>query len=203
LIPSLSYIWSSLEAAARIAIKERVEDTEFDVSEKGFWTSFSVIILAAPIQLYLSSSRTDNLTALAETTGQTYTVPPFAPEMLSDGIAYLGVWIAYPLLMIFLAKVMKVSERYAPYIIARNWSNLLIYIVLGAPPNAIFRLGLIESEIWTLMNLIILMVEIWYLWRVAKCMLRVNGGQAASLVTFDVLLSFLIFETSRVFFLGI
>ena len=101
------------------------------MSARGFWLSFSVALLAAPLQLYLSLARYDFVTqrnAVAETP---IDLPAFSTFVASDLVSYFVMWAAFPLLMVLLTKLMEVQERFTPYIIARNWSALLIYLLLG------------------------------------------------------------------------
>ena len=91
----------------------------------------------------------------------------------------------FPILMVYFARVMDVVERYAQYIVIRNWVRLLCYVVLFIPTGAAYNLGILGIESVFLIVFLPSIIQIWVYWRVARDALQITGVQAMSLVVID------------------
>lgn len=159
----------------------------FNVSVTGFWRSFGVFFIILPI--YLFSLYVE---------GRMMEV--VRPEMAAEAdagpgmlvIAALGLeWIAFPVLMVFLARLMKLGAFYVPYIIAYNWSAAIISMML-IPALVLFLFGLLGPSAAMGINFGVSFFMLYYRWFIARTSLKVSGSTAAALVAIDFLLSMVI-----------
>ncbi len=183
-------IMRSLEGSARVILRQPGAKACFDVSERGFWRSFVAMVIAAPIHFWLFLSLRQLLIDRGAATGDTYTPVAFGPDFLIETCTYVASWTLFPILLVFLTRWMNIAEHFAPYIIVRNWTFLLVYLVLDIPPMALYNLGILSLESHTFLALVSAILNIWILWLIAQAALKVNGGQAFALVTIDVFLIF-------------
>jgi len=157
----------------------------FDNSVDAFWRSFRVILYVIPIDLaqimIITLFRQD----------------PTEPAMidLSDPYQTIGhvalivaEWLTYPVLMVFLVRLLNVTARYAILIIASNWSALMV-VALLVPFNLIRGLG-IGSETASLITLLIIgFLVLRYRWFVTRTALDVSSFTAVGLVAIEFLIS--------------
>ncbi len=177
-MPSAQEAVLSLYGAYRLARFDARGMTYFETSIEGFWRSFFAAVIVAPFYAVLLFMR-----YAASETG--VGAMRFASV---EAIAYVIAWVAFPLAMVFLARVLKREERYLGYIVAYNWAAVLqngLYLPLGmlgvtaaVPVGAANVLGLIA------LSLILV-----YTWFIARVALNVGAGPAAALVALDLVLS--------------
>ena len=155
----------------------------FDTSMDGFWRSFLVVFLVAP--LYLIAERSE--LKLTEDIGAE--AVDADPGFYLARLATLGViWIAYPVVMVFLARLLRLGHRYAAYIVVYNWTSLLTILVM-MPPVLLYAVGLIPGAIAVLFNLVATLWVLYYRFYVARTALETSVPTAIGLVVVDVLLS--------------
>ncbi len=159
----------------------------FTVTLGGFWRSFGVFFVILPI--YLFSLYVEGRMMLD--------ARPDAVTSTSSGanmfmVLALGLeWIAFPILMVFLAKFMKLSHQYVPYIIAYNWSAAIISLML-IPALVLYLLGILPPSAAMAINFGVSFFMLYYRWFIARTALQINGSTAATLVAIDFLLSMVI-----------
>jgi hypothetical protein len=114
-----------------------IRDTEgyrhFSQTEAGFWRSFSAIVIIAPLYLYAG-------TVHVELPNE-----PASPSRRPLAAAMVGLvlqWIGWPLAMVPVSRLAGLAHAYARYIIAYNWSSVLVVAVL-MPPLMLLDLGLV------------------------------------------------------------
>ncbi|MFW6077318.1 MAG: hypothetical protein ACOC71_06180 [Hyphomicrobiales bacterium] len=168
----------SLYASWLLLIRDTDGYRHFDQSEAGFWRSFSAIIIVAPLYLYAS-------TVYVEMPGEA--APP-APSVVAALAGLVLQWVGWPLAMVFIARFAGLSQAYARYIIAYNWSSVLVVAAL-VPPLILLDLGLVGPGFAVLLSFILTIVSLYYRWYVAVTALGTTGLVAAALVLADVVLS--------------
>jgi hypothetical protein len=172
---------SALYGAYRLArVDERGMDF-FDTTVEGFWRSFYAAALVAPIYLILMVSRFQS--GGVEVAGFRF----IAVEI----IAYVTSWVAFPLVVAYIAPMIDRDNRYLGYIVAYNWASVLQNLVC-LPIAILINLGAIPAGLTTFLGVgcfIVVSVYIWYVTRVA---LDVPGGTAAGFVVLDVVLSVIV-----------
>ena len=106
-------------------------------------------------------------------------------------------WLAFPVLMIFIARLLDLGSRYVSYIVAYNWTALIAILPLSLP-LIFFGYNLIPALVALVLSVIGLGIVMRYRWFVAVTALGVGGWTAFGLVVLDLALSFTLTElTSR------
>lgn len=176
-MPSLAEITSALVGSVRLARGDAAALGHFNMSVEGFWRSFAAIILVAPIYLAISS--------LSPDAGAAEVAP--APVRLF----ILAVeWVAFPLAMVLVARLLDLQQRYAGYIIVYNWSSVPAMAVL-LPPFLLYSLGLIGPQALFSLFIALSLAVAYYRWLIARITLEIGGGVAAGIVVFDFAVSLL------------
>ncbi|MCZ6467897.1 MAG: hypothetical protein O6829_11555, partial [Alphaproteobacteria bacterium] len=106
---------TSLYGAYRLARFDARGMTYFETSLAGFWRSFYAAVIVAPVFAVLLAMR---YAAGGEATDEVR----FASV---EAIAYVIAWVAFPLVMVSLARLLDREERYLGYIVAYNWASVL------------------------------------------------------------------------------
>lgn len=177
MVPPLSEIVQSLAGSLRLARLDPDGLDYFNQSVEGFWRSFFAIVLIAPLFYLLLALETPS--DGKATSAATLTV------------GLLAGWIAYPLAMVFIAKLLGLSHRYVVYIIAYNWCAVPA-AAIRAPVLIAVATGLIGASVAGFFYMFLLVAVIYYLWFVARTALQTTSVTAATLVVFDIALSFVV-----------
>jgi hypothetical protein len=162
-----------------------IRDTEgyrhFSQTEAGFWRSFSAILIIAPLYLYAGTVQI-----------QLPDEPALeAPSLAAAMVGLVLQWIGWPLAMVPIARWLGLARAYARYIIAYNWSSVLVVAVM-VPPLMLLDIGLIGPGFAALLAFVLTIAALYYRWYVALTAFETTGIVAASLVVGDVVLSLLI-----------
>ena len=179
LIPSWAEIVRSLSGAWRLLLLDPSDMRRFDVSIGGFWRSFFAAVLVAP--LYILRGWIDPGTG---TEAATASVGP----ALETVVTYILVWGAFPVAMIFIARLLDLRHAYVGFIVALNWARVLQAILLVAVSGAAALAGA-PSDFLTLTAIAAVLA---YQWVVTRAALATSGAVAAALVIIDALLESLI-----------
>lgn len=145
-----------------------------DASIDGFWRSFWAAVLVAPAFLVLE--------LITGGFGKDPGVRAIAVKL----IAYVIDWVAFPLLMAFIADSLGKGAGYLRYIVAYNWSAVVQMAVLL--PAAVLAV-LAPSGATVMLVQGVFIVLLVYRAYVAHVALEVGIGTAAGIVLMDVLLS--------------
>ena len=121
-----------------------------------------------------------------------------APEPASDtlrfslveGIAYVLSWVAYPVIVEWLTRLLGCRERFESYLAAYNWSVVLQNAAVF-PVAMLTELGLLP-QVGQLLLFCVFLAILLYIGFIAHIALEVAPVTAAGLVLLDVLLSALI-----------
>ncbi|MFE1601256.1 hypothetical protein [Methylobacterium sp. ID0610] len=99
----------------------------FDCSERGFWRSFGAIVLAAPAAV----------TALALERGPA--ALDGAPLLRADHVTLavlggvLACFLAVPVAMIGIARRLRLTAFYVPFVVVTNWILVVAFLALSVP----------------------------------------------------------------------
>lgn len=180
-MPSLGEILKALYGAYRLARFDAGGMQFFDASIPGFWKSFFAAVIVAPLFFLLLIMR------FSVETGELSAFRYFSVE----AIAYVIRWVAFPLLMVSIAKMLDRDEKYLGFIVAYNWASVIqSTLFLSA---AILTLGgAVPPTAGGFLSLVILSAVLFYAWFVTRTALDVPGGTAAALVGFEFLLGVII-----------
>ena len=155
---------------------------QFVQTEAGFWRSFTAIVLVAPLYLYATTIQVD----LPGEAG------PVAPPSLASAVLGLVLqWIGWPLAMVLIARYAGLQDGFARYIIAYNWSSVLV-IALLMPPLFLLDLGIVGPGLAVFLSFLLMLVSLYYRWYVAQTAFETTGLIAMALVLADFVLSLLV-----------
>jgi hypothetical protein len=176
MLPSQAEIARSLQGAWLLAKGDPRGLDLFDLSLEGFWRSFAAALLAAP--------------AYALVLLEQYAVLGWpqhvAGTILAELVAYVCGWIAFPIAAIFLTRLLNLTQRYVPLVVAGNWAGAL---QIGLYTVVVVASLVLPREMRTILLLAATMAVLAYQWFVIRTALGTSGGTAFGLVVIDVLLS--------------
>jgi hypothetical protein len=195
-MPSLTEILNALYGSYLLARRDLNGYSFFDHSADGFWRSFTAIILVAPIFFLFANAEYQ---MAAEITEGTSVVFGDGPNYAGHMVGLVLQWVGYPVVMVFIAKALDLTQRYGTFIIAYNWSSALVMLVLFVP-IALFMVGMVTAATAGLANLLLIFPVLYYRWFVARTALDVNASVAAGLVAVDFILSMLLLDAAKKFF---
>jgi len=148
--------WAEVQLAVGGALKLARGDPSglgfFDTSIDGFWRSFRAGVICYPFFLILLVFRVSAAHWAASG------VPHI---IIVETIGYVISWVAFPLMVLPLTRYLGRENRFIPFIVAYNWSQI--------PQTAAVAVLVYE----------------WYIARVA---LQVSASQAVPVVLLDVVL---------------
>lgn len=185
-----SEIRAALEGSWMLLCNQSRGMVYFDQSTQGFWRSFLVIFLLAPV--FLVSALAEKKLLISENVLLLETFPENAywlAQFFSLGID----WVMLPLVLALIAGPIGISRQYVPYIVVRNWSSLLAslpYLATGL----LYLTGIIPSGIMVLLSFTCLIVVLWYRFLIARIALQASVSLAIGVVFLDILLSLVIGE---------
>jgi hypothetical protein len=164
-------------------LNRRVEGLRaFDMSEAGFWRSFTAIWLTLPAYVVSLAFERRRL-GLAG--------PGLLDHVGLDLVVALGhvaSFVALPLAMIVVARRLGLTRAYAPFVIVTNWINVGGLLVLSLPAT-LMLLGLAPPSLASLFALAFAIVVLRVQWFAAKATLSVSGSLAAAIVGLGILLN--------------
>ena len=178
-MPKLAEVARAIYGAWRLMLFDAGGMAFFDTSIDGFWRSFFAAVVVAPAYVLF--------VVIGLSTAETEAVDPGWAALVKGG-AYLISWVVFPVAAILVTRLLGVTGRYIPLIVAYNWSNVPpLLILLPAEVLAASGSGIGET-IGTVALLFILVYE-WFVVRVA---LDVAPFTAVGIVVFDVVLGLMI-----------
>ncbi len=169
---------TSLYGAYRLARFDARGMTYFETSLAAFWRSFYAAVIVAPVFAVLLVMR-------YAAGGAAVDEVRFASV---EAIAYVIAWVAFPLVMVSLARLLDREERYLGYIVAYNWAAVLRN-ALYMPVVMLGVTGTVPAETVGPLILIALSVVFVYIWFIARVALDVGAWTAVALVALDFALS--------------
>lgn len=177
----LSEAATSIYGAYRLAHFDPGGMTYFDTSERGFWHSFYAAVIVAPFYALL----------LAVSFPTLRPAPDPLPFAVTESIAYVIAWTAFPLVMAAVTRRLARWDRFIGYIVAYNWASVVQNAVF-IPVNLAWSAGLVGGDAGFLMWLIAVLLILAYSWFIARTALALTPLGAAGIVVLDVTLNLLI-----------
>ncbi|MCC6469191.1 MAG: hypothetical protein IT563_12800 [Alphaproteobacteria bacterium] len=166
-----------------------------DPSVEGFWESFWCAGLIAPLYVVLLVLRSIGADQ-AQAVGDAVAEQPFWRIAAVETITYVVGWVAFPLVMAHLVRVLDRAQRYFVYFTAYNWCNAP-QLVLMAAVSAARASGLFPGVAVDVLEIASLLYALGVLWFLARAVLDVSRGTAALIVVIDFLLNQLIYGVGR------
>ena len=174
-------------------LNRRVEGLQaFDMSERGFWHSFAAILLTLPA--YVVTLAFERLRL-----GLLQPERPLLDSIGLDLVVALGhaaSFIALPVAMIWVARALRLTDRYVPFVIVTNWITVTGLLVLSVP--AILLLAdWATPELATFFTLAFGIIILRLQWFATKVTLGVSGLPALGIVGLGIVLNMAIGHVMR------
>lgn len=187
-MPSWAEVISSLNGVLLLARRDTDGYRYFNLTAEGFWRSFAAVLFVAPIYFIL-----------AEAAVQIAPTEEGAEPVARDvGTFYFGKaltltldWIAFPVAMVFVTRILDLTRNYATFIIAFNWSSVLVFAVVNLPV-ILYAAGLLDAAATGFFGLVLLIPVLMFRWFVARTALDTTGLIASAVVLLEMTLSFAI-----------
>lgn len=179
---SADEVGRSLSGAMQLLNRDEGGLRWFPVSIEAFWRSFGAVVLTAPA--FVTALAADRMRL-----GLPLDEGLFSdPGLVTVRLLFVGAaWIAFPILMIAVARWLGLGHRYVRFVIAYNWSAVFASAIL-AFPTAMYVTGLASSALSTLFVVAFAVVVFRLRWFLAKAALGVSGGLAAAIAAADLAL---------------
>jgi hypothetical protein len=175
----------SVSGAWGLLRRDPAAPTAFNATPDGFWRSFFAAVLLLP--LYLAYLALIGPPPGAENA-------PAGTRWLVQFFVYIIDWAAWPLIALYMTRLMDCSDRVVGYIVAYNWSQILTSpFLIGL--DVLGRIAL-PQEIGLILELAGLAGVLFYAYLVARHMLGVVVGKAIVLVLTALLLGLVLRDTA-------
>ncbi|HVC55995.1 MAG TPA: hypothetical protein VND95_08570 [Stellaceae bacterium] len=184
--PAWTEVQLAIAGTLRLARGDRSGLAAFDTSIDGFWRSFRAGIICYPFYLLLLAFRV---------AAPQWAASGVATILVVETIAYVISWVAFPLMILPLARWLDREERFLAFMVAYNWSQIpqtALFVVVGLdrvtgflPPTA--------GQFAEVFAAIAVLVYEWYIARVA---LAVGGAPAGFVVVVDLALGTLLSQVA-------
>jgi hypothetical protein len=173
-----SEAWLALTGALRLARGDRGGLSCFDRSLEGFWRSFRASAITYPLYLVLLTMRVSVAEWQSSGGWRIVTV---------ETIGYVIAWVAFPLVMLAVARWIGRAHRFFDFMVPYNWSQV--------PQSALLLLVGISSESRILgarggesLDVVAAIATLIYEWYIARVALDTTGSLAVFVVLVDLVL---------------
>jgi hypothetical protein len=172
-------IFLSISGAFRLAFLHGDGMAFFNRTPEGFWRSFFAAALVAPGYLAIALLQPD-----------TKGFPPFHDAAVG-ALAYVIGWVAFPLAVFPVVRLLGREDRYIGYIVAYNWASVPQMLLFAAA--ALAEYGLSPGAAGTqFLGLAAFFAVLAYYWFIARTALAIDGFAAAGLVILDLAVTMII-----------
>ncbi len=192
-MPTSTEIINALIGAWKIARRDPTALSHFDFSADAFWRSFAAFIFVLPFYLVFITAEWRMIGEAGVTV--TNTLPGYA---MIELLSYAAFWALFPLAMVLLCRTLNLTQNYAPYIIVKNWSSVLVAVLL-APPYVLYSFGLASLDIVPFLFLVVFVTVLLYGWQIAMTVFATTPATAAGIVAFEVAFGFIINQVAGLF----
>ena len=156
----------------------------FDMSERGFWHSFTAIWLTLPA--YVVSLAFERLRL-----GLLQPDRPLLDSLWIDIVVALGHvagFIALPVAMIWVARWLRLEKAYVPFVIVTNWISVIGMLVLSVPAM-LMLLGWAPPGLASLFSLAFAVIIVRLQWFATKETLKLASLPALGIVVLGIVLN--------------
>jgi len=184
---SLAEISPALYGAWRLAHFDARGLGYFDRSMNGFWRSFRVAVLAAPLWAVI----------LGVNLAQMHIGASWARVVIAETIGYVVGWVAYPLAAFYLTGFIDRQREYIGLIVALNWAELPMLALL-MPAHVIAGTGLLPLGASFTLVVGAVIACLVYEWFITKTALDLSGLGAVGFVVVDYVIGNLVYYVAAV-----
>ena len=174
--------WVEVQLAVGGALKLARGDASglgfFDTSIDGFWRSFRAAVICYPFFLILLAFRVS---------AAHWAESGVLRIAIVETVGYVISWVAFPLLVLPLTRWLGREDRFLPFMVAYNWSQMpqtALFVIVGADA----AIGLFPPGIAHVVDFVAAIAVLLYEWYIARVALVVSASQAVSVVLLDLAL---------------
>jgi hypothetical protein len=156
----------------------------FDMSERGFWRSFTAIWLTLPayvVSLAFERLRLGVLQPDRSLLGNVWID-------LVVALGHVASFIALPLAMIWIARRFGLTKTYVPFVIVTNWITAMGLLVLSVPAMLLL-LGWATPSLASLFSLAFAVIIVRIQWFATKATLGIQSLPAFGIVLLGIVLN--------------
>lgn len=164
----------------------------FNMSERGFWRSFTAIWLTMPAYIVALAFERARLGQLQPGSGLLDNVW----VDLVVAFNHVASFVALPVAMIWIARRFRLTDRYVPFVIVTNWINVIGLLVMSLPAMLLL-LGLATPALASLFSLAFAIILVRVQWFATKLTLGVESLPAFGIVLLGIVLNSLIGAAMR------
>ena len=169
-------------------LNRRVEGLKaFDLSETGFWRSFAAIWLTIPAYVVSLAFERMRL-GLAGPNGH---LLDHLGLDLAVALAHVASFVALPLAMIWIARRLRLTERYVPFVIVTNWITVVGQLALSVPAMLLL-MGWATPALASIFSLAFAVIILRLQWFGTKAALGLSSLPAFGIVLFGIALNSLV-----------
>src|SRR6516164_1967634 len=172
----------ALVGALRLARGDRGGLACFNRSLDGFWRSFGAAVIGYPLYLLLLAMRVT--VAEWERSGGFVIVTV-------ETIAYVIGWVAFPLIMLTVTRLIGRAHRYFDFMVSYNWSQVpqsALFVLVGLGTES----GVLAAGPAQAIEVASAIAVLLYEWFIARVGLDTTASAAALVVFIDLFLGVLI-----------
>lgn len=151
-----------------------------DRTREGFWRSFRVALLVAPLQALCSLIAYQRIDTVASDN----------LIILVEALRYIIEWTAFPVVLLEIARRTAWSQRYIGAVVAMNWANLPM-MVLWTMTVAIGEVA--PTWLGDGLSLVLTVMGVYWLTRILRGSLSTGVGQAIALALLNLWISVTLF----------
>ena len=160
----------------------------FDRTVDGFWKSLFAAVLVLPPHVLMTMRNVQDAPEVRYNLG----------DIITDLLIYVIIWLAYPVLMIAVTKVIDRQERFLDYIVPYNWAMVPVGYFLGVI-TWLGMFGHVERD--TEINLFIIgyAVVTLLLAEIARRQLQIGPFMAFGIVVLDIIFNVVVINLLETF----
>jgi len=147
-----------------------------DRTREGFWRSFRVMLLVAPLQIFCLLIVYDRVQTIADD----------STIVLIEALRYVIEWTAFPVILLEIARLAGWHGRYIGAIVALNWASVPV-IILSTLRLSIGAVA--PSWLGGALGLILMGFFVYWLMRILRETLSLGVGQALALALLNLWIS--------------
>lgn len=172
-MPSADEIQRYLTGAWRLMMGKPDGVRLLDVSADGFWNSFFALIVAGPAMVVGWVAAVHGFGDAAAGFGDRLSI------MIRIALIDVAAWVAPLLALALAARRIGMADRYAHFVVASNWGQVLIVWLML--PSAILRLFLpSQPQVGDAVSLTVFLLAMVLTWRLTNAVIARGAGLATA-----------------------
>lgn len=179
---NVAYVRQSIDAALRLALRDRAAWNGFDLTADGFYRSFFAVVLVMPFNI-LFDLFLQRLATETDGVQRTYEMP----DATFSTLALCAQWLIFPLMALFLLRFLGYAGRYSALVIAHNWGSVVVQFI-NLPIVVLYSSGIISAALAIDFYFIAIGLTLYYRYYIAQTALDSPAHIAVAIVIIDFLL---------------